>query len=83
MGTRGRPAAEVTLSVTERETLQRWGRRHKSSQALALRCAIVLACAEGNTNNAIAADLGCSHATVSKWRRRFVKDRLGDRKSVV
>lgn len=50
MARRGRPTAEITLSSDERETLRRWARRHRSSQALALRCRIVLAAAEGRTN---------------------------------
>ena len=65
---RGRPAAVVELGGEERETLERWARRPKSSQALALRCRIVLAAAEGRYNNEIAAGLGCHPATVTKWR---------------
>ena len=42
----------------ERETLERWARRPKSSQALALRCRIVLAAAEGRSSTEIAAELG-------------------------
>ena len=76
MGARGRPKAELVLSGDERETLERWARRPKSAQALALRCRIVLACASGATNKAVAADVGVNQATVSKWRRRFVERRL-------
>ena len=54
----GRPTVEVVLTGEERETLERWARRAKSSQALALRCRIVLACAEGATNLEVAARLG-------------------------
>ena len=68
---RGRRAVEVVLADEQRETLERWARRQKSSQALALRCRIVLGAAAGETNKSIAASLGCSEATVSKWRRRF------------
>ncbi len=76
MARRGRPTVEITLRADERQTLERWARRHSSSQALALRCRIVLAAAEGRTNTVIAAELGCSTATVSKWRHRFAADRL-------
>jgi hypothetical protein len=47
MARTGRPKAELRLTAEERETLVRWSRRAKSSQALAQRCQIVLACAEG------------------------------------
>ena len=73
---RGRPAVAVELSDEERETLERWARRPKSSQALALRCRIVLAAAEGRYNKEIAGALGCHPATVAKWRSRFAGRRL-------
>ncbi|MGI8806605.1 MAG: helix-turn-helix domain-containing protein [Acidimicrobiales bacterium] len=41
-----------------------------------MRCRIVLAASEGETNQTIAERLGCSPATVSKWRRRFADRRL-------
>jgi transposase len=66
----------VVLSEEERETLERWARRPKSAPALALRCRIVLAAAEGETNTAIAGRLGCNPSTVGKWRRRFAERRL-------
>ena len=65
---RGRPAAVVVLRGEERGVLERWARRPRSSQALALRCRIVLAAAQGRANKDIAAELGCSADTVSKWR---------------
>jgi len=73
---RGRRAVPVALEEAERETLERWARRPSSSQALALRCRIVLGAAGGETNTAIAARLGCCAATVSKWRGRFAERRL-------
>ena len=72
----GRPAAEIVLDDEERETLERWARRPKSAQALAFRCRIVLAAAEGRRNIDIAAELGCNPTTVGKWRRRFAERRL-------
>jgi transposase len=76
MAGRGRPKAPLVLTDDERQTLQRWSRRAKSSQALALRCKIVLACAEGQTNQAVADQLGIWPQTVAKWRGRFVRGRL-------
>jgi transposase/transcriptional regulator with XRE-family HTH domain len=64
------------LTDEEREQLVRWSRRAKSSQALALRSRIVLACADGMDNKTVAGRLGCAAATVGKWRARFVEHRL-------
>jgi transposase len=72
----GTQAAVVVLTDDERETLERWARRPKSAQALALRCRIVLACAQGGTDVAVAQRLGISRVTVGKWRRRFIAGRL-------
>jgi transposase len=68
--------AELVLSDAERDQLARWARRRKTAQALALRCRIVLACADGGSNTAVAAELGIAAATVGKWRRRFIAHRL-------
>src|SRR5680860_1546650 len=76
MAGRGRPTVAIELTDGERETLERWVRRHSSAQALAQRCRIVLACAEGHTNKEVAEAVGVHPATVSKWRRRFAADRL-------
>src|SRR5215213_8919900 len=76
MARTGRPKAPLILTDDERETLTRWSRRAKSSQALALRCRIVLACATDATNKQVAAELGVSLPTVGKWRSRFVARRL-------
>jgi transposase len=72
----GPKLAKLALSDDERATLQHWARRRTSSQALALRCRIVLACAEGHSNQAVADRLGISKPTVTKWRSRFVARRL-------
>ena len=73
---RGRPKAELTLTDAERTQLTRWARRRKSTQALALRARIVLACAEGLSNKDVAARERVSQPTVGKWRRRFLELRL-------
>src|SRR2546423_2328492 len=69
----GRPTAEIALSGDEREVLERWARRPKSAQALALRCRIVLAAAAGLPSGEIAAQLGCTPTTVGKWRGRCAR----------
>lgn len=66
----------LVLTDEERATLERWARRPKSAQALALRCRIVLAAAGGASNSAIAQRLGITRTTVTKWRARFVAERL-------
>ena len=76
MAERGRPKAPLTLTDEERQTLERWARRSKTAQALALRAKIVLACAQGQTNQQVAEQLGIWPQTVGKWRRRFVARRL-------
>lgn len=76
MGSTGRPKAPLELTDEERETLTRWARRAKSSQALATRSRIVLASGEGLTNVAVAARCGVEAHTVAKWRRRFLEHRL-------
>ena len=50
--------AEVVVSAEEREVLERWARRPSSAQALAFRCRVVLAAAEGKSSTEIAAELG-------------------------
>jgi transposase len=72
----GRPKAALVLTPDERVQLERWSRRAKSAQALALRSKIVLACADGVDNKTVAAQVGCAAATVGKWRARFVQYRL-------
>jgi transposase len=56
--------------------MTRWSRRAKSSQVLAMRSRIVLACADGASNTDVAMSLGVHVSTVGKWRRRFLKLRL-------
>lgn len=76
MARTGRPKAVLRLTETERSQLVSWSRRAKSSQALALRSKIVLACADGVDNKSVAAQLQCNPVTVGKWRSRFIANRL-------
>ena len=72
----GRPLAPLTLTMDERETLQRWLARRTTAQALAQRARLVLAAAEGLSNQRLVSMLHVTPQTVSKWRRRFLADRL-------
>ncbi len=73
---RGRPLPQLELSVSENNQLVEWTRRHKTSQALALRSRIILACAHNESNTEVAHRLHITIQTVGKWRRRFVHRRL-------
>jgi transposase len=66
----------LVLTDDERRTLEGWVRRRGTAQGLALRARIVLACAQGGSNLAVAARLGVSRTTVRKWRTRFLRRRL-------
>ncbi len=70
---RGRPAAQVTLSEADRQELQAWRRRRKTAQALFMRAGIILDCADGLDNSAVAKRHGVTLQTVSKWRTRFAR----------
>ncbi|MHC3475548.1 IS630 family transposase [Streptomyces sp. 7R007] len=72
----GRRKLELVLSDDEWAQLTRWARRAKTAQFLALRAKIVLRCAEGATNKQVAAELGVREKSVSRWRARFVSQRL-------
>ena len=63
--------APLTVSGEDREVLERWLRRSKTSQSLAMRARIVLAAAEGKSNSAVAGELALHVSTVRKWRRRY------------
>lgn len=73
---RGRPLMKLTLSPSERETLNGYARRRTSSQAIALRSRIVLLCAQGLSNGEVAEELRVNRVTVGKWRARFAAKRL-------
>jgi len=72
----GRPKPLLSLTDDERQKLETWANRPKSTQRLATRARIVLACAEGLDNKDVAARLDINIATVGKWRRRFLDLRL-------
>lgn len=68
--------AALVLSAAERSELTALATRRKTAQALALRARLVLGCAAGAENKAVAAYLRVAPSTVGKWRRRFVERRM-------
>src|SRR5690349_14934578 len=68
--------AEVLLTSAEREALEAYTRRRKTSRALAQRAEIILLCADGKAGVDVARLLRVSQQTVCKWRGRFIRDRL-------
>jgi hypothetical protein len=74
MARTGRPKTELTLTEQEGEQLVRWSRRAKSSQALALRSKIVLACAKDTDNKGVAAQLNCALTSADRPYRVLVEE---------
>ncbi len=73
---KGPQLRELKLTAEENSQLLEWTRRHKSSQALALRARIILACAERQNNSEVARSCRVIRQTVGKWRSRFLERRL-------
>ena len=63
----------IILLDDERKTLATWSRGRSTPARLVLRAKIVLAAAEGKTNEMIAVELGTARSTVGRWRTRFAK----------
>ena len=72
----GRPKKPLVLTDEERDRLQSLAHRARSQSAVARRARVVLACAEGLDNKAVAKKLRCSLGMVGKWRSRFLQARL-------
>lgn len=72
----GRPKAELVLSAEEQAQVAALAASRSLPHALVARAQLVLWAARGESNSAIAERLGWSMATVGKWRRRFVEQRI-------
>lgn len=66
----------LVLSSDQQQQIQQWLAAHGTPQRVALRCRIVLAAAEGQSDVAIAATLAVSRPTVILWRERFAEQGL-------
>ncbi len=70
------PTAALTLSNTERETLEGFSRSQKGRADVGRRARAVLMLANGASYTEIEAALGWSSATTAKWKQRFAARRL-------
>lgn len=74
-----REAPRIRLSHDEADQLRRLAGAPSTPQVLAFRARLILRCARPDKprNDRVAEELGCDPDTVSKWRRRFQRLRLG------
>jgi transposase len=72
----GRPKPPLVVTKEERERLESLAHRARSQALLARRARVVLGCAEGLDNKAVAKKFRCSLGMVGKWRSRFLEARL-------
>ena len=70
---RGRQLPPVVLTDDQRQQMTALSQSTSMAYALVQRARIVLACAQGLTNCAVAQRLAVSPSAVGKWRRRFVE----------
>ena len=66
----------LVLSEAQQSQLEQWLSALGTPQQVALRCRIVLAAAEGNSEAAIATELNVNRKTVRLWRERFLAQGL-------
>lgn len=76
MARTGRPKAELKVSASEQEELERFARRARTNRSLATRAKIVLACVKHCSNKEVATQLHVNEKTVGKWRKRFIEHRV-------
>jgi transposase len=72
----GRPKQPLTVTNEERQRLESLAHRTRSQALLARRARVVLGCAQGLDNKAVAKKLRCPLGMVGKWRSRFLEARL-------
>ena len=72
---RGRPKKhELVVNEAQRTELERMARQSRSARSVAFRARILLECAGGASNTAVAAKLRTTGFTVGLWRNRFIAE---------
>ena len=70
---RGRPKKQdLVVSAEQKIALRQLLQQPRSSRSLAFRARIILECASGQNNAAVAAQLRTTGFTVGMWRNRFI-----------
>jgi transposase len=73
----GRPKANLELTETQRQELERMAGAGTSEKRMVFRARLILACATGADNVQVAKTLGTSQQTVAFWRGRFLREGMG------
>jgi hypothetical protein len=74
---RGRKSSlHIVLSLTERETLERWQRSTTLAAGLARRGRIILLLAAGLSQSHVGQMVGVQRRIVRKWAKHFLAQRL-------
>jgi transposase-like protein len=71
------PAAALSITLAERETLEMLSRSQMAPHQQVLRAKALLMAADGEANTRIAEEVGVTPVTVRAWRQRFTEDGLG------
>ena len=72
----GRSLTALDLSDEERSWFEGQVRRHRVARSMSDRCRMILRCADGLGNKAVAAEPGVHEHTVGEWWRRFLEGRI-------
>lgn len=64
------------MNASQQQQIRQWLNAHGTPQQVALRCRIVLAAGEGDSESAIARQVGTNRKTVTLWRTRFAEHGL-------
>lgn len=72
----GRPKAPLVITTEEREQLNAMVRSRSLPASLVQRAKIVLTCEREPNNRRVAERVHTHHATVGKWRSRFIERRI-------
>jgi putative transposase len=70
------PTVRIELTAAEEQTLTMWSKAGTTEQRLAQRARVILASAQGLDLPEVVHQSGLSHQNCSKWRVRFLAERL-------